>query len=206
MTYHAGCTQDFQHDCFFFFRVYLVYKICSKKVEWAIEFPSKYHEGHFISEASFEAAAVWYTKNRSCTKRVHQVSLLLPLSSISDWLSLSVLGSVPTHFPSFYPFFRPFSLHIDPHWESKPHVTLSKCFLNVFGTPFTSIKSYPKTIRNPPDPLSKWDGRPVIIIASQEPEKQLLLYTVDVLPEKVRVVRIKKKKGGFYLMIDVGSH
>ena len=30
-------------------------------------------------------------------KRVHQVTLLLPLSSISDrWLSLSVLGSVPT--------------------------------------------------------------------------------------------------------------
>ena len=56
-----------------------------------------------------------------------------------------------------------------------------------------------KTIRNPPDPLSKWDGRPVIIIASQEPEKQLLLYTVDVLPEKVRVVRIKKEEGGILL-------
>ena len=126
-----------------------IYKICSKKVEWAIEFPSKYRRTFHIWGSSFEAAAVWYTKNRSCTKRVHQVSLLLPLSSISDWLSLSVLGSVPTHFPSFYPFFRPFSLHIDPHWESKPHVTLSKCFLNVFWNPSTSIKSYPE--KNDPE-------------------------------------------------------
>ena len=38
-----------------------------------------------------------YVSKKPCsTKRVHQVPLLLPLSSISDsWLRLSVLGSLP---------------------------------------------------------------------------------------------------------------
>ena len=99
----------------FLAKKYMVYKICSK-VELHIEFLSKRRTFHIWSFIR-GCCCLPSTKNRSCTKRVHQVSLLLPLSSISDWLSLSVLGSVPTHFPSFYPFFRPFSLHIDPRWK-----------------------------------------------------------------------------------------
>ena len=123
--------------------------------------------------------------------------------SLTGWACQS-LALCPLTSRAFTHFFAPFHC-ILIHTERASHMSH---FLNVFGTLqlLLKITLKKKTIRNPPDPLSKWDGRPVIIIASQEPEKQLLLYTVDVLPEKVRVVRIKKKKGGFYLMIDVGSH